>query len=84
MEVTRKQVPLNGLAEFDKRVGPSYEKALTAIDSFMKFQTKYKRSGSVAGDHNMKKGDEMESQMHGTDVKACLNHDFLNMMDVNE
>ena len=65
MEVTRKQVPLNGLTEFDKRVGPSYEKALSAIDSFMKFQTKYKRSGSVTRQHNMKEGNEIELQMHG-------------------
>ena len=70
MEVTRKQVPLNGLTEFDKRVGPSYEKALTAIDSFMKFQTRYKRSASVAGQHNMKEGNEIELQMHGKGLRV--------------
>ncbi|XP_046859168.1 syntaxin-17-like isoform X2 [Xenia sp. Carnegie-2017] len=43
MEATRRQVPLQSLSEFDERVGPSYTKAIAAIESFMKFQSNYKR-----------------------------------------
>ena len=72
IEQTRKQVPLNGLAEFDRRVGPSYDKALTAIDSFMKFQTKYKPVASVAGEGNIKEDDNMDLEMHGMLINFCL------------
>ncbi len=65
MEMTRKQVPLNGLAEFDKRVGPSYDKALAAIESFMKFQTKYKPTAHVTGEDNEKEDDGLGIKMHG-------------------
>ena len=66
IEQTRKQVPLNGLSDFDRRVGPSYDKALTAIDSFMKFQTKYNPVASVAGEENIKEDDDsMGLEMHG-------------------
>lgn len=42
IEITRCQVPKEELPEFDKRIGPSHERALAAIESFMKFQKKYK------------------------------------------
>ena len=64
IEKTRKQVPLNGLVEFDKRVGPSYDKALAAIDSFMKFQTKYKPVASVAGEGRIKGNDNLGLEMY--------------------
>ena len=42
IEITRCQVPRDELAQFDQRIGPSYQQALASIDSFMKFQNKYK------------------------------------------
>ncbi|CAB3978693.1 syntaxin-17-like, partial [Paramuricea clavata] len=66
METTRKQVPVNGLAEFDRRVGPSYDKASAAIDSFMKFQTKYKPAAPhVTAEKNVNENDRMGIEMHG-------------------
>jgi hypothetical protein len=65
MEMTRRQVPLSGLAEFDKRVGPSYDKALAAIDSFMKFQSKYKPAAAITVEETMKEDDSLGMEMHG-------------------
>lgn len=66
MEVTRKQVPVNALFAFDSRVGPSYDKALAGIDSFMKFQTKYKPTAFDTGTENKSEDDSTSSaDMHG-------------------
>lgn len=47
IEITRCQVSKDELPEFDKRIGPSYERALRAIDSFINFQKKYKLKDGV-------------------------------------
>lgn len=47
IEITRCQVSKEELLEFDKRIGPSYERALAAIDSFMKFQAKYNHKTGI-------------------------------------
>jgi hypothetical protein len=66
METTRKQVPSNGLAEFDRRVGPSYDKASAAIDSFMKFQTKYKPAAPrVTAEINVNEDNRTGIEIHG-------------------
>lgn len=61
----RKQVPTRELSEFDERVGPSYDKALAAIDSFMKFQTKYQPAHLAAAQQNETEGDKSKIDMSG-------------------
>ena len=70
MEVTRKQVPLNDLAEFDRRIGPSYDKALAAIDSFMKFQRKCRPTTHHTDDETVE-DDETGIEMQGKFLIKC-------------
>ncbi|XP_028393365.1 syntaxin-17-like isoform X2 [Dendronephthya gigantea] len=72
IEVLRKRVPSRELAEFDERVGPSYEKARSAIDSFMKFQTKYQHAappGPGAAQRIDTKNDGSGTEISGNFVK---------------